>query len=225
MIELVDQRLKSWASGVVGPDVSVSFEAPSKDTEGVGLYLFELTDEPPARGVRRPPVQLGLRYLVTARAATAEAAHALLGKLVVAAMSDPELRVELAPLAPSVWQSFGTPPLPSFVLHATLRHERPETIAPLVTAPLVVELGPVAALSGRVVGPSSLPITGAEVELPSLARKTRTDRKGQFRFDAVPPTHAGLELRVRAKGRESIVAVSPGGSEEELVVQMSFGEG
>ena len=69
MIEDVDQRLKDWV-GTVLTDTAVSLSAPiDQGAEPlVGLYLLDMHPSPPAKGPRRRPLQILLRYLVTTSA-------------------------------------------------------------------------------------------------------------------------------------------------------------
>ena len=57
-------------------------------------------------------------------------------------------------------------------------------------------------MEGVVLGPGDVPISDAFIEIPLLALATRTDKRGRFRFAAVPTAPAEQQLRVRAKARE-----------------------
>src|SRR2546421_5963544 len=139
MIDQVDRRLADWIAGTLDKKVEVSLAPPSEQAtgQGVGLYLLELISNPLPRGMRRPPLQLMLRYLVTTRADKPEEAHRMLGELVVAAMENPEFEVEQESLPVAVWSAFGIVPRPAFVLRVPFRHERPERLAPRVRQPVV----------------------------------------------------------------------------------------
>ena len=207
MLEQVDRRLREWVTSTL-EGVDVSLDLPGAKVKGptVGLYLFELCRTPPARTTKRPPLQLSLRYLVTAQEARPEASHRLLGELMLAAMQDAELEVESEPVPLAFWTAFGTPPRPAFVLRVNLRVERDEPTAPLVRKPIRVDTAPLSGLEGLVLGPGDTPLAGAVVELPELRRLTETDHKGRFSFASVPSGRCAL--RVRAKGRETTVTPS-----------------
>ena len=117
MIDLVDRRLSDWIKNILD-DVEVFLTAPgvSETGRGIGLYLLELVHTPAARTAQAPPLQVTLRYLVTARADTPEEAHRLLGNLVFAALENAELEVEQEAAAPALWAALGVPPRPSFML-------------------------------------------------------------------------------------------------------------
>src|SRR5687768_7636030 len=108
MIDQIDRRLVAWIGGILA-QVDVSLAPPGKTdaARGVGLYLMELVQSPQARGPRRPPLTMTLRYLVTTQAAKPEDAHQMLGALVVAALENPEFEVEQESLPLSLWTALG----------------------------------------------------------------------------------------------------------------------
>ncbi|HEV2914247.1 MAG TPA: hypothetical protein VGX92_13300 [Pyrinomonadaceae bacterium] len=224
MIDQVDRRLEDWIGSTLD-QVEVSLLPPGESAtgRGVNLYLMELINNPPARGLRRPPVQMMLRYLVMTRADKPEDAHRMLGDLVIAALENPEFEVELEPLPVAVWTAFGVAPRPCFVLRVPLRHERPEKLAPSVKHPLVVKQSPLRSLHGQVLGPESIPIMNARVELPALQLSTRTDSRGRFHFSAVPAEPRVKLLRVLAKGREySITTEQAERDHEPFVINLQM---
>ncbi|MBU8895441.1 carboxypeptidase regulatory-like domain-containing protein [Corallococcus sp. H22C18031201] len=201
MIDEVDQRLKAWV-GRIALDAPVHLGVPDREAleRGVCLYLLELAPAPAARTGRRAPLQFSVCYLVTAGAASPEAAHRLLGELVFAAMQESEFEVDLAPVAAAVWAGLRVPPRPGFRLRIPVRKERQETAPRRAGFPVVVASAPDETFQGRVVGPGDEPIPGALVELPTLRLSTRTDARGCFRFPQVPPAAALGRLEVRARG-------------------------
>ncbi|MBN1206807.1 MAG: carboxypeptidase regulatory-like domain-containing protein [Myxococcaceae bacterium] len=227
MIHEVDQRLKAWVGELVG-DTPVSLAVPDRSTleNGVSLYLLELGAAPPARSVRRVPLQFSVCYLITVGAETPERAHQLLGELVFAALETPDFEVELAPVPLELWAALGVSPRPGFRLRLPVRRERAEPRFQRVRFPLITQTLPNEALLGRVVGPGDVPIPGALVELPALKLSTRTDARGSFRFPLVPPREAIGRLEVRAKGEVLHVgaeALTP--EEGQLVIRMPLKEG
>jgi len=203
MIDQTDRHLADWI-GETLKDVEVSLVPPaaSETTKKVCLYLVELLQSPPARGIRRPPLVMTLRYLVTTHAPTPEEAHNMLGQLVVAALQNAEFEVEQDSLPVSFWTAIGLKPQPSFVLRVPFKHERPEKVAPFVKRQLVIKQLPLRVLEGQVVGPEDIPIMDARVELPALDLSTSTDARGRFRFSSIPAASGPRQLRIRAKGRE-----------------------
>jgi len=204
MIEEIDQRLSEWIGSVLGEDIEVSLMPPADmgDKKIVGLYLEDILPSAPTRGTRRPPLQVLLRYLVTARAKNPQEAHRILGQLLFAAMEHAEYEVELEPIPPQVWQAFGTMPMPAFMLRLPLRVERPEKPVQLIRSPIEVQQSPLASMEGTIVGPDEIPLTNARVELSTHNLVARTDRKGRFLFPAVPTEPALKKVRVIARGRE-----------------------
>lgn len=207
MIEQVDNYLKEWVSSVL-PDVEVSLGAPNVSAgRAVHLYLFELLHHPPPRAVGRTPLQIFLRYLVTTWADDPQEEHALLGKLVFAAMENSDVEVEFDSFPASMWTAFGLSPRPSFVLKLPLRRERAEPIRTPVKEPLVVRHSLMRPLSGRVLGPEDVPMAGVRIELPALHLSTQTDSKGRFEFPAVPVDPGVKRLVIKAKGK--VLSVNP----------------
>ena len=125
MIDEIDQRLRAWVGEVSG-EVPVSFAVPGRNLpkRGVSLYLLELNAAPPARSVRRVPLQFSVCYLITVTAETPERAHQLLGELVFAALETPEFDVDLGAIPGELWTALGVPPQPAFRLRLPVRRER-----------------------------------------------------------------------------------------------------
>jgi hypothetical protein len=224
MIDQVDERLRKWVQETLGILPSL---APPGDTASDGeinLYLLELAERPPARGARRPPLQMTLRYLVTAWANQPEEAHRLLGKLTFAAMEHPDFEVKLNPIPAETWKALGVIPRPSFVLQVPLRKEQPTPPTQYVREPLVVQATPVISLVGTVLGPKDVPIARATVEIPALQLSTRTDAKGQFTFANVPADPLPKKLRVKAKGRELDVTTEQLTPDEPFVIRFNLFE-
>jgi len=224
MIDETDRRLASWIGEILDHvNVSLALPAAPDSAKGVGLYLLELLQSQPARGTRRPPLLMTLRYLVTTQAPKPEEAHQMLGQLVIAALENPEFEVEQEPLSLSTWTALGIPPRPCFVLRVPFRHERPEKPTPLVKKALVIKQVQLRTFEGQIVGPENIPIMNARVELPSLDLFTSTDSKGRFRFSRVPVAAGARLLRVRAKGQEFSINTEQAGSDKEpLVIQLQL---
>ena len=231
MIDEIDRRLTTWIQETLG-DIQVSLEPPRRDQSdgdtpgpGVGLYLLSLAEEPPLRSTKPAPLQLSLRYLVTAWAPDVMVAHRLLGELAFAAMDDPEVEIDLTPVAMETWVALEAAPQPACILRVPLRRERPTRPTRRVRHPLDVHVAPTKSLQGRVVGPESVPIMGASVELVDLERTTRTDVHGDFMFKAVPAEPAPQALLVRVKGKEFEIAVkSSHFGDEPLVIHIDLSE-
>ncbi len=217
MIEQVDARLAEWAANVAGK-VKVSLEPPRDDVSGSGvsLYLLDVSPTPPPRDPGRPLSQLVLRYLVTAWGEEPAAAHRLLAELAFAALETPGFELELEPPPLALWRALGARPQPAFLLKLPARRERPLKLAPLVRLPLQIDVAPLTALSGQVLGPGGIPIAGARVELPAAGKATRTGADGRFHFAAVPAAGDSRPLTITAKGR--VLAVEAKGQPQPMVV-------
>ncbi len=224
MIDETDRQLSGWIGTILDKvNVSLAPPGPPESAKGVSLYLMELVQAQGARGTRRPPLLMTLRYLVTTQAPKTEDAHQMLSALVLAALENPEFEVEQEPLPLSLWTTLGTTPRPAFVLRVPFRQERPEKRAPLVKKSLVVKQMPMRAFGGQIVGPQNTPIMNARVDLPSLALTTTTDSKGRFYFSSVPAVSGTRLLIIRAKGQEfSINTQQTASDKEPLVIQLQL---
>lgn len=194
MIDEADEKMLAWARRVV-PDVAVSIAPPPGGDEaegGVRIHLLSIAPVQAARGAKRPPLELALRYLVTA------STHRWLGLLAFDAMDTREWSVESEPPGVDVWRAFGVPPRPAFIVRVPLRVARRDREAPLVRKPLVVDMHATTALAGIVTGPEDIPIAGASLEIPSLQLHATTDGDGAFRFPQLPAS-SSITLVVRAK--------------------------
>lgn len=198
----LDGRIKDWA-GTVVKGVELSFTAPDgkKAGRGVGLYLVEVIQSPLPSTIKRPPLQLSLKYLITTWSDKPEDAHEMLVKLMFAAIENKDFQVGLEPIPLSVWASFGIPPQPSFMVCVPLQQERPEPPVKLVREPLKVQTSPMVAFYGLLLGPGDVPLSGCRVEIPALSLATRTDHKGRFHFPSVPAA-GSKRLIVKAKGSQ-----------------------
>lgn len=202
-------ELRDWVRAV-DPTAEFSLQPPSgkRPGHGVSVYLIAVTPSPPPpRGTVRPPLQLWMRYLVTTWADDAAVANQLLVDLAFAAMGRSDLEVASDPVPAEAWTALGAIPQPSFVLRATVRRDRPETVAPPVLLPLRVEPGRLVVVAGVVLDPRDAALAGADVEAVGLDHATRTDRRGRFRLSGLPGAPVTSRLRISAKGVEIIVAV------------------
>ncbi len=229
MVDDIDQSLKDWV-GTVVPEVEVTFDAPTdaKATgKGIGIYLLDILQSLPPSTLKRPPLQLTLRYLITAWSASPSEAHKTLGELAMAALDNSGFTVESESVPIELWRAFGVAPRPCLVLRLPLRQERPEPTVKPVLQPMHLSVSPVNSFFGMLIGrPGNLPLVDAAVEVPSLGLLTRSDRKGRFGFRSVP-AQLPLQMRIRAKGREfQLTAKEPHpAAEDPLKIPLDVLEG
>ncbi len=219
----LDERLKDWMSTVIQKaDFSLTAPGTKKDGRGVGAYLLELVQSPPASTSRRPPLQLLLRYVITAWSDTPEDAHQILVDLMFAAMENPDFQVEQEPVPLIVWTAFGIPPQPSFVVRVPMRMERPEPVTKLVRQPMKIQSSPIVGFHGVLLGPGDVPLSHCRVELPALNLSASTDYEGRFHFPGVPAA-GKKQFLVKAKGFELPVQSEENhpDSETPLVIHFS----
>lgn len=224
MIDEVDGQLRDWIAAAVG-EGEVSLGPPRDPPPSrVGLYLLEVKHVPVARGSRRPPLQVFLRYLVTTWSEDPLEAHRVLGQLLFAALEHDEFEVEMDPIPTATWSAFGVAPRPSFVLRVPMRRERPQPPVKHVRKIVLAQAG-LGLLEGHVVGPGDEPIMNARVEFPALDRATWTDSQGRFRFVGVPAGLPITRVRVSAKGvHTSIERDGSQDSREPLIIRLPISE-
>jgi hypothetical protein len=227
LIQETDRALCDWVGSVLPKSKGKVLLEPSTDGQpaDVLLRLIELADMPPARGTRRPPLQVLLRYLVTVGGADASEMHGRLGDLLFAAMEHPDYEVELGSVAPSAWAALGTAMQPSFVLAVPVRKPVPEAPAKLVKGPLDVRGSIVSHLDGVVLGPGDVPVPDAFIEFPALGLAERSDTRGRFRFAAVPSGPGPYQLRVRAKAGEFPFSVDNADRDEPVELRLDLAKG
>lgn len=215
------RQLKDWVNEVAG-EVEVSLMPPTSEASGrfVGLYLTDFMQSPPPEpGSRLPPLQLSLRFLVTAFSEQPEEAHRILCALAFSALGHAGFELELEPIPAELWMGFGLRPRPAFRLTIPLRLHREEKRSPRVRSAVEIQGTTVTGLNGLVVGPGSLPVVNARVELPAIALVTRTDVKGRFWFASVPAEPRMKEFRIQAKSEELTLTLPlPEREEEPLII-------
>jgi hypothetical protein len=202
MFDKTDERLESWLKSIT-QDLEVFFAVPTKDLkkQGVYIYLLDLLPNPSGRGVRRPPLQITLRYLIFPQSEDPKENHGILGNLLISAMESTEFEVEKNPILPEIWQAFGLPPQPAFILRVPFTLEREEKLAPPVRFPAVINQTTLESFQGRILA-GRIPIVNAKVEIPALKTTATTNSDGFFRFASIPSEPKNKNLIIRAKGRE-----------------------
>jgi hypothetical protein len=219
-IKATDEHLLQWLGSIVQANAPCLLTPPdaAPKTPQVNACLVDILDAPALRNSSRPPLQVTLRYLVSTWAPDPLDAHDLLNLILFAALDEPELEVELSPLAPEVWLAFGVPPRPAFFLRLPVRLERPEPPLRAVRHPLQVQAIPVVPLFGRILGPEDTPVMAARIEIPSLLLSASSDSEGRFRFTAIPAGNWIKRLRVKARGRILDVALERTYPEEDPLI-------
>lgn len=212
MLEPIYSKLQQWVAET-SPEVSWGLSLPTEEQPAqkaktqVATYLFEVMRVPMARGERRSPLQLSLRFLVCAWAAKADEANELLVRLAFAAMATEGWDLEFESLPIQTWSAFHLSPRPSFMLCVPLLLERVDSPAKPVRS-IRLEEAAMTNLPGQVLGPQDVPIAGAIVEAPALQRSTTTDHRGRFVLTGLPQSMPN-RLVVKTKGKR--IEVSPSG--------------
>jgi len=202
MIDDIDQLLKGWVSTVVGDaPVSLSLEEKADAGISVNLCLMDILSMPVYGQGRNLPLQVRLRYLISATAEKTEQAHKLLGKLLFSAMENPEYEVGLEAVDMEVWLAFGVSPRPAFYLSLPMRMERTDR-AKLIRMPPELLYQNMRDLDGVLLGPGEIPLPNGRIELADIKLGVNSDSQGHFHFSAIPETPAKRQFFVSMKGRE-----------------------
>src|SRR5271166_4546152 len=198
MADPVDRQITEWATSV-HPGLTCLLTAPAAQNagRGVSLYLMDVLHTPTHVTAKPSPLQLTLRYLVTAWAESPEEAHQLLTDLAFSALANSEFEVEMEPIPSAAWMAFGIPPCPCFVVRVPLRQGRQDLPHKLVRQKLRISTTSLVQLHGVVLGPDDTPVADSRVDIPAMALSASADYRGRFLFSAVPSAGAKT-LRVRA---------------------------
>lgn len=223
MISEVDHRLRDWAR-----DVLVKADTFDVNTTGTQLASATITLGPPrdfgdeptvvlylmgmgqwlaATEGRRPPLQVSLRYLVTACAKQPEHAHSMLSALLFAAMENEAFDVDLEPVAAQAWSGAGLFPQPSFTLRVPLRLSRPDPVIPLVKQAAEISQAPLTTIRGTVMGPNDTPVPGAYVRIAGSTHQARADTRGRFIMRAIAASPSLKTFTVAGKGYEQSLQI------------------
>jgi hypothetical protein len=229
-LDIVETRLvTSWIKPAVG-EIAIGF-GPVEATpllEGaaaIHLTFLGITPAAPARSVSRQPQSLLMfaRYLVTAIAPSPAEADRLIVALGFSALDRGSPELERDGAAPDLWLAMGVAARPALLVREVLERPRIARRVPLVRYPAVTEYSPGRKVSGRVVGPGEVPITGASVEVLSAGLITYSDHRGEFTLAGVPTGPPDPTLVVTAKGVRLTVRAEPS-SNTPLVIPVPLPE-
>ncbi|HET6211412.1 MAG TPA: carboxypeptidase-like regulatory domain-containing protein [Micromonosporaceae bacterium] len=201
--------LRAWLAAAVGEDVRVSVASPSAgDDSGLTVWpLALLADQEIRGGYGREPLRLRARYLVAADG-PAQAAAGLLDLVLQAAARDDAYHVVFEPVPAEVWLAASMAPRAALQFDVPIQVHRVTPDAPRVRAPIQVDMAPLRALQGSVLGPGGVPLADISVTVEGGPAATRTDDKGNFVLAGVPATAttlvlSGKGLRLRAEVPEA----------------------
>lgn len=204
MFDAADEEVGRWVREIL-PDAELRLTPPPPAQQGdsplVYLYLTELRTASAVRQDRRPPLTVGLCYLVAVGSQDPLQAHRWLGQLLFAAMENKRFEVDLQNLTHDTWRAFGLVPQPAFLLRFPFSLDRPHEFQRVTQQPTVRPV-PAVPFTGILLGPDEVPIAGARVTLAELGLTSTTDNDGRFRFAAVAPNSQPKRLRIQARGLE-----------------------
>ncbi len=148
------------------------------------------------------PVRVLQRFLLCADQPGDVAAAHVVQTLLLRALDDSGLSIELDGLTPELWSQLGMVGRPGFLLDLPVVERREHVQAPLVQR-AAVELKVTAALAGTIRWSHGPPVAGAEVRLHGGSAVAVTGAAGSFRLNA-----EGLdqrpEFRVRVRSGQPL---------------------
>lgn len=202
MFEQADQEIRLWVNEVtddLAPDFAEPRDRP--EAEPINTYLYDISPVPTSGN--KLISQFKLRYLVTTWSKEPEQAHALLGKLLQAALYHSKFQVEIEPLSAESWLALKLTPKPSFFLCYIVTSIRQEKTAPPVTQAPGLTSAPLVSVQGVLTGPKGYPLVKTRIDLPQFRRSVLTDNHGRFSFGMVSANVSPLKFRIHIKTMES----------------------
>jgi len=191
--------LCDWLAAVLGAGVPVRAGSPGGESGGVDVWPLELLGD---GGTPAGALRLRCRHLVVP-AGPVPGAVAVLDRILGALAAQERYRPVFEPIPAPLWSAAGVVPRPALVLDVPVRVERPVAVPSRVRGELVMEVGPVRAIRGRVVGPGAVPLPG--ITVATGTGHARTDARGEFTLPGQPgdravPLHlSGRGLHLRAE--------------------------
>lgn len=213
-IEGCDTQIDAWAKSAAGNGIAVSLTDSTSLASGgasaqpvVEIALIDVQPNMATETSKRPVLHATLRYLVTVRADDVRAGHAILSKLIFAAMEQHGYEVERDVPWSSLWPALGTSMRPAFLIRtvaACPREVRPRAKAP-VQGLHVLEFvlpSPRSPLQGVVLQRSSgstlVPATGVVVDCAAEGVQYVTDGNGFFDLGVLAPWPPRKRIEVRS---------------------------
>ncbi|MFW5443966.1 MAG: hypothetical protein ACKE51_06645 [Methylococcaceae bacterium] len=209
MIDEIDFRLKEWIATVIDSNFQVSFEHPGKidNQPTVSIYLYNLSNSLPTSVAREIPFQINLSYLLTVQSENHLEAHQMLGELLFSAKEQTDFEVEFPSLPADYWQSFGTVPLPYFIIRLILVKARKSVQAPTIVEPPRVDIGTLISIDGVVLGADNIPVSAAKITEERTKIISYTDRNGCFSIATDSASRKKFDCKVDVKGKQFRVSI------------------
>ena len=209
MIDEIDFRLKKWIATVIDSNFQVSFDHPGKieNKPTVSVYLFKMDNSMPTSVAREIPFQVNLSYLLTVQSENQMESHQTLGKLLFAAKEQAGFEVDFHSLPSGYWQSFGTVPLPYFIIRLQLIKARKEEQVPKIQEPPRIDMGNLTSLEGIVLGSNNIPVSAAKITLDHWKTISYTDNNGCFSIATDSTSRKSFNCKIEAKGKQFSISI------------------
>lgn len=181
-----DDHLKNWISSLL-PEVNVSLRHPSAVGTGVGIsmFLYRMISPPTRNFQAGSPLQVVLKYLVTAHDEEIRREHEIISELVFAALKSPQFETELFPAAQAQLIE-----KPYFVISVTISRMPDQVEIERVKKPVVVKPALKKSVVGVISNQEGKPLSDVKITVPSIHYSTRTSDKGLFSISYIP---AGID--------------------------------
>jgi hypothetical protein len=211
-IQDANAKLCKWAEEAC-PGAHATLNPPGAESQpngsGISIYLLEVGAWPAVLSGARPPLQLYLRYLVTAQDGDTQKQHEILNALAFSAL-DSNLHLESEAFPVTLWPALGIRPQPSLLLRVAIQRERETPAVNLVRQMPELTIMPASELLGVVMDSNERPLERCSVEVLPFNLSTDTDCQGRFRFAVVPRYSSGVAIRVRSPLGEHLFPLESG---------------
>jgi len=209
MINELDIQLKEWILTIIKNDYQISFEHPGKidNVPTISIYLYKLSNSLPTSPARETSFQITLSYLLTVQSDNQIDSHLTLGSLLLAAKEQSNFEVEFPPLPTDYWQSFGTPPLPYFIICLPLVKKIPNEKIPTIKQQPKVNLTSINNIRGIILGPNNHPISKAKVTMDHSKAFAYTDNSGSFSIATDLKSLNKFNCKIDAKGKKFSISI------------------
>lgn len=181
---------------------------PSDPQETLRLNVWPVAFQPET--FPASPLQMRVRYLVVAVGPHRD----------VLALWDRLLQTEQPFLVPEevparLWQQLGARPGLGLFFEVPVQFSRPQTASPRVTAPPRLVPVRLREVSGRVLTPGGVPLSGMRVSAADGTSSAHTDTKGRF---VLPGVNAEQPARLTIEGRGLRLSADVAAADAEPVV-------
>jgi hypothetical protein len=199
-----DTAVAAWLAraGVAATHGLPREEAGPDRADAVRWWPLALLPDQAWRTTGHPDgLRLRIRYLITSD----HRGSGALDRLLVAAVAETTIQLVAEPVPVEIWRALGVRPRAALQVELPIHVQRTIPVIPVVRTPLRVDHAPVAVLRGRVLGPGSVPVPGARIQVIGAEASTTSDNHGTFTLPGLPS--GPVRLLVSGKGLRLVTEV------------------